>query len=314
MRGIERLRTVFSWGVSGSFAEMEGRSRFYFGYGRREEQHERGRLQCILLLRQTIMRTNFLTAVAVVASLSALPIFGQTRTPSQGGSSGLPKFEVASVRLMADRDKLPQAQQMYSMTPSGAALFTVRNVTLTNLIYFAFNLGNINQITEKPTWFDSTYYEISARPGGDAGHSYAELQPLLQQLLQERFHLSYHLETKSFKGYALVVAKRGARLTPTNGAAPHAYLMRTRFDASNEPLKTIAWMLSRTLGERVVDQTKLQGNYDIKLSFAPIDGTDSSLPSIFTALDEQLGLKLLREKVPVEMFVVDHVDREPTEN
>ena len=250
-------------------------------------------------------------ACAFATTLSG---WSQIQTATQNKAVKPARFEVASVRLMTDRDKLPMTEQMYYMSPSGAALFTVRNVTLSNLIYFAFHLADPDQIAEKPAWFDSTYYEIAARPEGDAALSYDQLQPPLQQLLQERFHLSYHRETKSFKGYALVVAKDGAKLTPTKGASAHAYFMDTKFDAANEPLSVLAFVLSVSLGEHVVDQTRLNGNYDVKLNFAPIDGTESSLPSIFTALEEQLGLKLVREQVPVEMFVIDHVDKEPTEN
>jgi uncharacterized protein (TIGR03435 family) len=64
----------------------------------------------------------------------------------------------------------------------------------------------------------------------------------------------------------------------------------------------------------VVDNTKLKGNYDIKLDYAPDEVTDSPLPSIFTAVQEDLGLKLERQKVPVEMLVIDHVEKTPTEN
>lgn len=73
-------------------------------------------------------------------------------------------------------------------------------------------------------------------------------------------------------------------------------------------------MLAHVMAKPVADQTGLRGTYDIRLNYAPMDGTDSSLPSIYTALEEQLGLKLEKQTVPVEIFVIDHVDKEPTEN
>jgi uncharacterized protein (TIGR03435 family) len=73
-------------------------------------------------------------------------------------------------------------------------------------------------------------------------------------------------------------------------------------------------MLARLSGKPVADKTELKGTYDFEPRYAPLEETDSTLPSIFTAVQEQLGLKLEKQMVPVEMFVIDHVDRVPTEN
>ncbi len=225
------------------------------------------------------------------------------------------KFEVASVRIMQDREKLPMAQQMFYLSPPGAAQFTVRNVSLDFLIGFAFKIGgSTHPITGKPAWMDSTYYEVTAKPEGDVGLSYDELKPMVQELLLERFHLAYHTETMRTKGYALVVAKGGPKLAPTKGAAQHAYIMTGRLDAANVPMSIVAELLAHALGQAVVDETALKGNYDMRLDYAPMDATDSELPSIFTAVEEQFGLKLVSQTVPVETFVIDHVDRVPTEN
>jgi len=233
----------------------------------------------------------------------------------RGAAAQAQKFEVASVRIMQDREKLPMAQQMLFMSPSGAAQFTVRNVTLDFLIAWAFKTGGSTQpITGKSAWMDSTYYEVTAKPEGDVGLGYDELRPMVQELLRERFHLTYHMETKKAKGYALLVAKGGPKLTPTKGAAQHAYMMTNKLDAANAPVSTVAGLLGYAVGQAVVDETGLKGNYDMTLKYAEMDATDSELPSIFTAVEEQLGLKLVSQTVPVEMFVIDHVDRVPTEN
>jgi uncharacterized protein (TIGR03435 family) len=247
--------------------------------------------------------------VCVLAWLACFALAGR------GAAQQAQKFEVASVRIMQDREKLPTAQQMYYMSPSGAAQFTVRNVTLGYLIGWAFKVGGLAQpITRRPAWMDSTYYEVTAKPEGDVGLSYDELRPLVQGLLQERFHLTYHMETRKAKGYALVVANGGPKLTPTKGAAKHAYLMEGRLDAANAPVSDMAMMLGAPLGQAVVDETGIKGNYDMTLKFAEMDATDSGLPSIFTAVEEQLGLKLVGQMVTVQTFVIDHVDRVPTEN
>lgn len=233
----------------------------------------------------------------------------------QSVETGAPKFEVASVRLMVDRDKLPMQQRLYHMSPPGAGEFTVRNATLEFLIGWAFSVGGYTQpISGKPDWMRSTYYEIAAKPEGNAGLSYAQLRPLMQQLLQERFHLAYHRAMGNAKGYALVVAKGGAKLTPANGSSDHAYMMAGRLDAAGASTDLIAGLLAYALDQPVVDRTGLKGKYDFKLNYAPMEAADSTLPSIFTAAEEQLGLKLEKQMVPVEMFVIDHVDRAPAEN
>ena len=84
--------------------------------------------------------------------------------------------------------------------------------------------------------------------------------------------------------------------------------------AQNIPMRSLAAMLSHPIGGPVVDKTEIAGNYDFKLSYAPEGATDSTLPSIFTAVQDQLGLKLEPQKVPVEMLVIDHVEKVPTEN
>jgi uncharacterized protein (TIGR03435 family) len=122
------------------------------------------------------------------------------------------------------------------------------------------------------------------------------------------------METTKAKGYALVIASGGPKLTPAKGAAEHAYLMPGRLDAADEPMSIVAGLLGYALGQTVVDETGLKGNYDMKLKYAETEATDSQSPSIFAAVEEQLGLKLVSQVVPVEMFVIDDVDRVPTEN
>lgn len=191
----------------------------------------------------------------------------------RGAAEQVQRFEVASVRIMQDREKLPMEQQMYYMSPSGAAQFTVRNVTLDFLIAWAFKLsGSAHPIAKRPPWMGSTYYEITAEPEGDTGLSYDELRPMVQELLQERFHLTHHVETAKEKGYALVVANGGPTIAPTKGEAQHAYLMTGRLDAANVPMNIVASLLTHALGQTVVDETGLKGNYDMKLKYAEMDG------------------------------------------
>jgi len=160
----------------------------------------------------------------------------------------------------------------------------------------------------------STFYEIAGKPEGERGLDYEQVRPLLQQLLEERFHLAYHREIKESKGYELTIAKGGAKLVHTNGSEAHAYILPGRLEAVNQSVNLLAGLLTRELGQPVTDRTGLEGKYDFKLTYATMEQIDSDQPSIFTSLEEQLGLKLEKHPVPVEMFVIDHVDRTPSEN
>lgn len=199
------------------------------------------------------------------------------------------------------------------MSPSGAGTFTARKITLDVLISMAFGIDS-GRVLGKQSWMSSDYYDITAKPEGDRGLSYQQLRPMLQQLLVERFRLSFHRETKDSQGYALVVAKTGLKLQATKGAPSRPALLKGGVRADNISIKTLAAMIAKPAGRPVVDQTGIEGNFDITLDCAPEGATDSSLPSIFTALQEQLGLKLIPQKVPVETLVIDHAERVPTGN
>lgn len=245
----------------------------------------------------------FAAATLSAPALAAPP--QQQRKTTAGRSTG---FEVAAIRMVPERDA-----GLFSESPSGAGLFTMRNVNLQFLIGWAFDVES-DRVLDGPDWIDRQLYDVSARPAGDAGMSYEQLRPLVQQLLRDRFHLACHRVTKDFKGYDLIVTGKRPSVTPTKGGATYGYLMANRIDAQNVPMGFIASILGRPLRQPVEDKTGLKGNYDFHIKFAPFDAADSSLPSIFTVV-EQLGLKLQKQKnVPEEILVIDHVDRVPTPN
>lgn len=254
-------------------------------------------------------------AMAMLIVLSGVPA-AQARAQAQAGdvAASLPKFEVASIRLVEDFDKLPENKQSSYTSPPGAVQFTVTNIDFAGLISMAFGIDCAFQLAGTPAWFNEARYDIAAKPEGDVGLSYEQLRPLLQQLLQERFHLSYHREIKNFQGYALVIAKGGPKLQPSKSDFGLARYWRGEVQGQKESVKTLASMLGRLSKKPVADQTGLKGTYDFELRYAPLEDTDSTLPSIFTAVQEQLGLKLEKQMVPMEMFVIDRVDRVPTEN
>lgn len=224
------------------------------------------------------------------------------------------RFEVASIRLVENYDKLPKEKRRFYESPSGAGQFTALNISPEGLIGIAFGIDTDLQLSGQPAWFDDTYYDIAAKPESDAGLSYEQLRPLLQKLLEERLHLAYHRETRNHEGYALVIAKGGSKLKTSSSDLARAQFRPGAVQGWNQPMKVLTQMLGYSAGRPVADKTGLERNYNFELHYAPLEETNSPLPSIFTAVQEQLGLKLEKQMVPVEMFVIDHVDRTPTEN
>ena len=218
-----------------------------------------------------------------------------------------PSFEVASVRHVS------AGRGYTSISPEGAVRFTATNVSMKVLIQLAFGVDD-DQLAGQISWLDSEFYDVEAKPVTDHGLTHLELRPLLQDLLIKRFDLAVHHETKEVSGYALEVAKNGPRLTTGDAIAMRTYILPDGITSPGASMKTLAALLAHPVGKPVVDRTGLTGTYEIKLKFAPIDSLDSSLPSIFTALQEQLGLRLEKQKVPLAVLVVDKLNKLPSPN
>ena len=186
---------------------------------------------------------------------------------------------------------------------------------LKSLISLAYGVEDWEYIQGGPSWLDSQLYDIEAKVDGKALLTLEQMRPLLQNLLEQRFHLTIHRGQKEVTGYALVVAKGGPRLqTSKGGEQPFGYILPDGIQDQNAPIQSLAAMLTIPAGGPVVDKTGIAGSYDFKLKFATANHPDSNLPDLFTALQEQLGLKLQPEKIPVDFLVIDRVDKVPTEN
>ena len=241
-------------------------------------------------------RAILLFAVCVVA---ACPGLGQSSSA----------FEVASVRLSAPGNTGPS-----SVGGFGTGRFTATNAPLVALLEIAFHVQQY-QISGVPDWAEEETYEITAKAEDGISLDDDQLRPRLQQLLAERLKLATHREMKDVQGYALVVAKGGPKLKEsTSAAATPAFMRPGRLRLPRVSMDVFAGMLYFSTIRPVVNKTGLEGSYEIELDYARDQDTDSSLPSIFTALQEQLGLKLEAQKVPVEMLVIDNVEKIPTEN
>jgi uncharacterized protein (TIGR03435 family) len=232
---------------------------------------------------------------------AALVAFGQTP----------PAFEVASVK--------PNTSGSGSSRTSGTTgQITITNRSLKELIKMAYSVQDF-QISA-PDWLGSAKFDIVAKI--PAGAPKDQRPAMMQALLAERFHLAVHRESKEMPAYALVLAKSGPKLQQVE---PGGTSMNDNEDnnsrriaAERASMAVLAETLARIVEHPVVDHTGLQGVYSLKLQYTPdnpkSDGPDAAGPSIYAALQEQLGLKLQTQKLPVDVIVVDHVDGVPTEN
>lgn len=155
-----------------------------------------------------------------------------------------------------------------------------------------------------------------------------KMREMLQAMLADRFQLKFHREMKEFSVYAMVPAKGGPKVAESPSSTLQLQWSMGHLTYKGAPMSMLAMTLTRITGRPVVDQTGLKGNYDYTLAWTPdatqmqmfrgADGSpaqppDTAAPSIFTVLQEQLGLKLEPTKAPIEVFVVDHAER-PSEN
>jgi uncharacterized protein (TIGR03435 family) len=237
--------------------------------------------------------------LALFFTLLALPCMAQ------------PAFEVATVKPN------PQgiaSQGQWSLPSIGK--FTASSVTMTLLLQLAYGIDK-SQIANQPGWCETDLFDVNARPEAGIKLSREELKPRLQTLLQQRFHLQAHFETRQLKGYALTIAKGGPRLTPTKADTTPGW--RTNVSpgsvaGKNWTMAYLAMQLIPAAGMPVVDRTGLTGSYDIAFVYAADPEKDASRPSLFTAIRDTLGLQLDPQKVPVETLIIDHLDRTPTDN
>jgi uncharacterized protein (TIGR03435 family) len=210
-----------------------------------------------------------------------------------------PRFEAATVK-----PGNPDIHGTRTSTPPGRVV--LESITLREAVRMAYQL-NEPELFGGPKWVDSEHYDIEGKAEGVVSREQRML--MLQSLLVDRFKLKLHRETREIPLYALTVAKGGPKLTPStpNGGSSSGPRNVT---AKGATIEVFARMLSDVLMQPVVDRTGLTGNYDVRVDFAPMQGpADDTAPSLFTAIQEQLGLKLESTKGPVEVVVIDSAEK-----
>jgi uncharacterized protein (TIGR03435 family) len=205
--------------------------------------------------------------------------------------------------------------------------FTAEAISLDNLITYAYDMKKY-QVVGLPSWGDSNNsncdrYDVAAKAEGDGTLSRDQARMMLQTMLADRFNLRFHREIKEAPIYALVAAKDGPKLKENSSDAES--LLRVSFGSKGVELtstkSSIAQLVAQLTNSNgvdrpVIDRTELNGNYDYKLTWTPGfggAGNDSEAVSVFTALQEQLGLRLDPQKGPVEVVIIDHAEK-PSEN
>jgi uncharacterized protein (TIGR03435 family) len=291
--------------------------------------------------KQIAFELSFLAKLLLIATaLQAVTSLGQTSAPSSpqaptSAAASPSAFEVAAIKLnnsgSGDSD---------SGTNNGR--FTATNVSLKNIMqYDAYGIPG-SRILDGPKWLDSTKFDIQAKMDDSAADRLRtlsrdqrklETQAMFQQLLADRFKLVAHWETRELPVYALIVARKGPNLQPakdpsegpniSSNESRSGYQLTAKGVTMPELAEALTQALSRELGHNIIDKTEIKGRYELTLKWTPDAGaapatagvasSADSGPSIFTAVQEQLGLKLEPAKAPVKVLVIDHAEM-PSEN
>jgi uncharacterized protein (TIGR03435 family) len=267
---------------------------------------------------ETTMANQFLFLVAFLTFLPA----GFTSADQVA-----PSFEVASIKLSDPANR--SMDGCFMKGQPGGQTFVGRCIPLRLMITYSYKIID-SQLVGGPAWLDSELYDFDAK----ADHSLTreELAPMMQTMLAERFKLQFHKEARTLPALALTVDKGGNKMTANTGPNTWEIAMVPvpgtipKFKGTRCPTSYLSWWLAQRQNRPVVDKTGLAGYWDFTLEFVPDgmgEGSRKSAggepmppmegPSLPVAIREQLGLRLETEKAPVDVYVIDHLEK-PTGN
>jgi len=229
---------------------------------------------------------------------------------------GQEAFDAASIRVVESGEG-GRKRENVQVNPGS---LNMRSVTLKSAIRWAYHVMDY-QISG-PDWLGDRRFDIVAKAAGPAPE--AELRTMLQALLAERFKLKLHKETKELPAYVLVVAKGGIKFHESKeegDLAAEPDKNRLTVSLKRVPASQFVEMLSSALRAPVINNTGLEGRYDATINVSKYipDGTAKDAPfdpvaMIVTGLQEELGLKLESKKMPLDLLIIDHAEKVPTEN
>ena len=245
--------------------------------------------------------------LAIIVVILSLPDLAEAQ-------SAAPQFEVASVK--------PSNSGPQGVWNEGShERVRMLNMTLKSIVAEAYGIKDHDVFG--PAWIESERFEIIAKISPEVAklpeeQRWKQILTMTQALLADRFKLEVHRETREMPVYALISAKSGLKLGligPASNDWVRARIGRGTLEAKEMPVAQLMSILGGIVGREVVDESGIRGVFDIKLDWAPDDVTANpssgvaDKPSIFTALQEQAGLKLESRKVPMEVVVVDRAER-----
>jgi uncharacterized protein (TIGR03435 family) len=235
--------------------------------------------------------------LSVAAALTLIGLHAQS-------TAARPEFEAASIRPH------PPADGPVHVSMSGEhGRIRYINVMVRACIRKAYGL-RVYPLAQPGDPLSTDRYDIIATASGDASEE--QTRWMLQTLLEERFKLAVHRETKELPVFALVVGKKGPKFREVKDDGSNAYIgggEGHQIQAHHITMKLLAGALQGSLGDPVLDETGLKGLYDLNLDFTVDENIAAEGPRIFEAVQDQLGLKLEARKAPVEVIVIDHVEK-----
>ena len=262
-------------------------------------------------------------AIVICGVVAVSWISSAVLSRAQSKASDGPHFDVASIKLNADGD-----YHVYVGDNLGGR-FSVTGMTFRLLMRYGYDVQDF-QINGGPHWIGTDRWNVEAKAEGVVGRLSVEQQMrAIQALLADRFHLKAHFERKKLvPAYALVVERSGPKFKDSTAeAGSEVQLGRGHISLKKARITALASQLTRQLGRQVVDKTNLAGEYDLALDWTPEAGESSAIPgqpgpppdvqsegedlkpSIFTALQGQLGLRLQATKAPLDVLIVDRVEK-----
>jgi uncharacterized protein (TIGR03435 family) len=234
---------------------------------------------------------------------------------TMAGTQVRPAFEVASVRRAAGGGPPGDIPRNMDGSPGS---FAMRNVPLRYAVEWAYDLKDYE--ISGPDWINvEERYDIIAKAAGPATNE--QMKPMLQVLLLERFKMNVHREIRDLPVYVLLPGRGPAKVTPASAdGEPTIQGSPAGVIFHNQPISRLTFMLTRRMDRPVLDKSGLTGIYDFTvdtsgLGFNGQPPQDPNAgPSIFTAIQDNLGLRLEAQRAPIEVLVIDRVERTPVEN